>query len=55
MRRAAIIEKTDMNSNIESNVKGRKNSFNAANSFISPAPILNFKASGEKRRARKAL
>jgi len=35
--------------------KGRKNALKVANSFISPAPILNFKASGEQRRARRAL
>jgi hypothetical protein len=54
-RRAAIAEKADKNSTAVLNDKGRKNALKVANSFISPAPILNFKASGVQISARKAL
>jgi len=54
-RRAAIAEKADINATAISKEKGRKNVLRAANNFISPAPILNFKKSGEERRARRAL
>jgi hypothetical protein len=35
------------------NDKGRKNALKVAKSFTSPAPILNFKASGEQRRTKR--
>ena len=55
IRRAAIIEKTALNSTAVAKDKGRKNALNIANNFISPAPILNFNKSGENTRVKIAF
>jgi hypothetical protein len=55
IRRAAFMEKAEMNSAAVAKDKGRKNALKIANNFISPAPILNFKKSGEITRVRIAF
>ena len=55
MRRAAMIEKTETNSNKESRLIGRKNRLSTAKSFISPAPILNLKMKGALNRVKRAV
>jgi hypothetical protein len=55
IRRAAIMEKIEMNSAAVAKDRGRKNALKIANNFISPAPILNFKKSGEITRVRIAF
>ena len=55
MRRAAMIEKTETNSNSASRLIGRKNRLSTAKSFISPAPILNLKMKGALNRVKRAV
>ena len=49
------MEKAEMNSAAVAKDKGRKNALKIANNFISPAPILNLKKSGEITRVRIAF